>query len=163
MKLEPFEQNIGDEPTISYVGIRGDEHREGYISKRQNIKTIFPFRKNIWSEDVIKLVLSSASRNTPNRDLKSSSKGDSLAKAIDILDKPLRLDLFHEAKGQCAMDFNTVAFNHDQSTMSLKSTEYPVGQLEEFLSSTTKTFSSSTTSIKPLKTAVSGSSVLLTC
>ena len=55
MKLEPFEKNIGDEPTISYVGIRGDENREGYVYlTRENIQTIFPFRKNIWSEDVIK-------------------------------------------------------------------------------------------------------------
>ena len=53
MKLEPFEQHIGEQPTISYVGIRGDENKEGYISKRENIQAIFPFRKNIWSEDVI--------------------------------------------------------------------------------------------------------------
>ena len=58
LKLQPFEKNIGDEPTISYVGIRGDENREGYISKKENIQTIFPFRKNIWSEDVIKKFLS---------------------------------------------------------------------------------------------------------
>ena len=58
MKLEPFEKNVGDEPTISYVGIRGDENREGYISKRENIQTIFPFRKNIWSSDVIKIAFS---------------------------------------------------------------------------------------------------------
>jgi hypothetical protein len=35
------------------VGIRGDEEREGYISTKKNIQSIFPFRKNIWSEDVI--------------------------------------------------------------------------------------------------------------
>ena len=40
MKLEPFEQHIGDAPTIRYVGIRGDENREGYISTRENIQTI---------------------------------------------------------------------------------------------------------------------------
>ena len=47
MKLQPFEKYVGDQPTISYVGIRGDENREGYISNRENIQTIFPFRKNI--------------------------------------------------------------------------------------------------------------------
>ena len=58
LKLDPFEQYIaGDDPVISYVGIRGDEQREGYISKRSNIQSIFPFRKNIWSEDVIRKVL----------------------------------------------------------------------------------------------------------
>ena len=57
LKLEPFEAFVGDDPVISYVGIRGDEDREGYISKKSNIQSIFPFRKNIWSEDVIAKVL----------------------------------------------------------------------------------------------------------
>ncbi len=47
MKLSPFETFVGDTPTISYVGIRGDEDRDGYISKTDNIQSIFPFRKNI--------------------------------------------------------------------------------------------------------------------
>ena len=57
LKLEPFEKFVGDDLVISYVGIRGDEDREGYISKKSNIQSIFPFRKNIWSEDVIKKAL----------------------------------------------------------------------------------------------------------
>src|SRR5687768_5523657 len=32
LKLEPFENFVGDDPIISYVGIRVDEDREGYIS-----------------------------------------------------------------------------------------------------------------------------------
>lgn len=57
MKIEPFERFVGDAPTLSYVGIRGDEDREGYLSKKTNIQAIFPFRRNIWSEDVIRHVL----------------------------------------------------------------------------------------------------------
>ena len=57
LKLEPFEKHIGDDQVISYVGIRGDEEREGYISKKETIQSIFPFRKCIWSEDVVKAVL----------------------------------------------------------------------------------------------------------
>ena len=66
LKLEPFERFVGDDPVISYVGIRGDENREGYISKKSNIQSIFPFRKNIWSEDVIRKIrtLSSACQGT---------------------------------------------------------------------------------------------------
>ena len=45
---------------ISYVGIRGDEDREGYISKKNTIQSIFPFRRNIWSEDVNKLILANS-------------------------------------------------------------------------------------------------------
>ena len=55
MKILPFEQWINNRPTISYVGIRGDEDREGYISTKPHIQSIFPFRKNIWSVDVIVL------------------------------------------------------------------------------------------------------------
>src|SRR6056297_1370865 len=32
MKLNPFEKFVSGEPTVSYVGIEGDEDREGYIS-----------------------------------------------------------------------------------------------------------------------------------
>lgn len=57
MKLEPFEKFVSDDQAISYVGIRGDEDRDGYISRKTNIQSIFPFRRNIWSEDVIRRFL----------------------------------------------------------------------------------------------------------
>jgi hypothetical protein len=60
MKIEPFEAFVGDAPTLSYVGIRGDEDREGYISTKANIQAIFPFRRNIWSDGVIRTVLDNA-------------------------------------------------------------------------------------------------------
>jgi 3'-phosphoadenosine 5'-phosphosulfate sulfotransferase (PAPS reductase)/FAD synthetase len=43
MKLEPFERFIGNDKAISYIAIRADEHREGYISTKPNIKPVFPF------------------------------------------------------------------------------------------------------------------------
>lgn len=43
MKIKPFEAFVGDAPVISYVGIRADENREGYISKKPTIKAVFPF------------------------------------------------------------------------------------------------------------------------
>ena len=65
MKLAEMEKFVGDAPTISYVGIRGDEDREGYVSTKPNIQAIFPFRKNIWSVDVINKVLSCIFRRIP--------------------------------------------------------------------------------------------------
>ena len=44
LKLKPYEKFIGDEPVVSYVGIRADEpHRQGYISGKDSIITVFPF------------------------------------------------------------------------------------------------------------------------
>ena len=43
MKLEPLEAFVGDEPCVSYIGIRADEHRQGYISHKPNIKAAYPF------------------------------------------------------------------------------------------------------------------------
>lgn len=43
MKLEPFEKFVGSDEVVSYIGIRADEFREGYISTKQNIKPVFPF------------------------------------------------------------------------------------------------------------------------
>jgi 3'-phosphoadenosine 5'-phosphosulfate sulfotransferase (PAPS reductase)/FAD synthetase len=46
LKLKPFEEFVGEDPVISYVGIRADEDREGYISHKPNIKAVFPFKED---------------------------------------------------------------------------------------------------------------------
>lgn len=58
LKLKPYEDYIGADEVISYVGIRADEpHRKGYISTKPNIKTVFPFiDNNIRHEDVIRIL-----------------------------------------------------------------------------------------------------------
>lgn len=44
MKIKPFEEFVGNDPCVSYVGIRADEFREGYRSDgKPNIKAVFPF------------------------------------------------------------------------------------------------------------------------
>ena len=43
MKIKPFESFVGDDPVISYIGIRADENREGYISQKDTIKAVFPY------------------------------------------------------------------------------------------------------------------------
>lgn len=42
MKLDKFEEYVGDDYAVSYVGIRGDEERDGYISSKPNIQAVFP-------------------------------------------------------------------------------------------------------------------------
>src|ERR1035441_7751507 len=44
LKLKPFEAYVGDDPVVSYVGLRADEDRIGYISTKSNIKAVFPFK-----------------------------------------------------------------------------------------------------------------------
>jgi 3'-phosphoadenosine 5'-phosphosulfate sulfotransferase (PAPS reductase)/FAD synthetase len=46
LKLKPFEEFVGDDPVTSYVGIRADEDRTGYISTKENIKAVFPFKED---------------------------------------------------------------------------------------------------------------------
>ena len=45
LKLRPFEEYVGEDPVVSYVGIRADEDRSGYISTKPNIKAVFPLRE----------------------------------------------------------------------------------------------------------------------
>lgn len=60
LKIEPFEQYVGDDPTNLYVAIRADENREGYISTKSNIKPIFPFKdEGVNKQDVFRLLESS--------------------------------------------------------------------------------------------------------
>lgn len=58
MKLEPFEKFAGTKYKVkSYVAIRADEHREGYISSKANIKPVFPFvLDGITRKDVFKIL-----------------------------------------------------------------------------------------------------------
>jgi 3'-phosphoadenosine 5'-phosphosulfate sulfotransferase (PAPS reductase)/FAD synthetase len=57
LKLKPFETYVGSDEVISYVGIRADEDREGYISTKPNIKAVFPFKEDgIVKADVIRIL-----------------------------------------------------------------------------------------------------------
>jgi 3'-phosphoadenosine 5'-phosphosulfate sulfotransferase (PAPS reductase)/FAD synthetase len=46
LKLKPFEDYVGDDPVVNYIGIRADEDRVGYISTKPNITAEFPFRED---------------------------------------------------------------------------------------------------------------------
>jgi len=57
LKLEPFERYVGDSPVVSYVGIRADEDREGYISTKPNIKPVFPFKEaGLCYADIVRIL-----------------------------------------------------------------------------------------------------------
>ncbi|MBN7441385.1 phosphoadenosine phosphosulfate reductase family protein [Mycobacteroides abscessus subsp. abscessus] len=46
LKIRPLEAWLGDTPAVSYVAIRADENRLGYVSTKPNIRTTFPFRED---------------------------------------------------------------------------------------------------------------------
>ena len=57
MKIRPIEEFIGDDKAISYIGIRADENRDGYISTKPNIKPVYPFKeRGLVKADIIRLL-----------------------------------------------------------------------------------------------------------
>jgi len=57
MKLEPFERYVGTDDVYSYIAIRADEHRDGYISTKPNIRPVFPFiHEDIVRKDVFRIL-----------------------------------------------------------------------------------------------------------
>jgi 3'-phosphoadenosine 5'-phosphosulfate sulfotransferase (PAPS reductase)/FAD synthetase len=45
LKLKPFEEYVGDDPVINYVGLRSDEDRDARISHKPNIQVVYPFKE----------------------------------------------------------------------------------------------------------------------
>lgn len=57
LKIRPFEAWIGDDPAVTYVGIRADEDRQGYVSTKPNIVPVFPFRdQGLIKEDIFRIL-----------------------------------------------------------------------------------------------------------
>lgn len=60
LKIQPFERYVDDDPVRNYIGIRADEEREGYISRKPNIAPVYPFKEaGIVKADVMRLLDSS--------------------------------------------------------------------------------------------------------
>jgi 3'-phosphoadenosine 5'-phosphosulfate sulfotransferase (PAPS reductase)/FAD synthetase len=57
LKIKPLEAWIGDDPTRTYIGIRADENRDGYISRKANVTPVFPFKENgLVKNDVLRIL-----------------------------------------------------------------------------------------------------------
>ena len=130
MKLEPFEEYVGNDYAISYVGIRGDEDRDGYISSKPNIQAIFPFRKNIWSLDVINLVLNNNNLSQV-LDIACHLDSSETDEFKVVLQTPLSRQFYYSKKLNALLDLDTPLFNHIVFEF-LKKTDYPVGKLDDF-------------------------------
>lgn len=125
LKLEPFEQYVGNDPVVSYVGIRGDEDREGYVSRKPNIQSIFPFRKNIWSEDVVGKALVNGNREQLLDLYQSLDLHNRSQRFEDLLRQPIDLSFPVEQKLHLLLDLEVKDFNQLVFHW-LKTTTYPL-------------------------------------
>lgn len=131
MKLQEFEKFVQDDYVISYVGIRGDENREGYVSTRPNIQTIFPFRKCIWSVDVITKALNNDNIESFANYYKEVATESIYESAESTLLLPITKTFFYSKKLNTLLDIDTVTFNKAIFEW-LKTTDYPIGKLDSF-------------------------------
>jgi len=57
LKILPLEKFIGEDNAVSYIAIRADEDRVGYISTKLNIKPVFPFmREGLVKKDILRII-----------------------------------------------------------------------------------------------------------
>lgn len=132
LKLEPFERWIGDDYAISYVAIRGDENREGYISTKPNIQTIFPFRKNIWSADVLNRFLHNSNINNLAALYKDIATELKLERANEIIQTEQSKKYTYTQKLNDLMNLDVKLFNKAVFSFMKQSTDYPLNHAEEF-------------------------------
>lgn len=131
LKLEPFEKFVGSDNVISYVGIRGDEEREGYISRKPNIQSIFPFRKNIWSEDVIFRVLANSNSHQVIGLYNKIAAINNSTRFEELLRQPISLTFTQEQKLNMLLDTSVNEFNNLVFHF-LKTTNYPLANESSF-------------------------------
>lgn len=131
LKLEPFEKWIGDDLAISYVGIRDDEDREGYVSTKSNIQSVFPFRKHIWSMEILHKVLHNSNREKIARLYEKYGEKKLIARFLEIIDEPQSPKYLFSQKMNDLLHLSISTFNHVVFDF-LKTEDYPVSHLNEY-------------------------------
>lgn len=131
LKLEPFERWIGDDLAISYVGIRDDEDREGYVSTKPNIQSVFPFRKHIWSIEVLHKVLHNSNREKIEELYKIHSSDEMLDRTLEIVRIPQSSKYLFSQKMKDLLQLSISTFNHVVFDF-LKDQNLPVSYLSEY-------------------------------
>ncbi len=131
LKLEPFERWIGDDLAISYVGIRDDEDREGYVSTKSNIQSVFPFRKHIWSIEVLHKVLHNSNREKVEELYKVHSSKEMLDRFLEVVKEPQSSKYLFSQKMKDLLQLSISTFNHIVFDF-LKEQNLPVSHLTEY-------------------------------
>lgn len=131
LKLEPFERWIGDDLAISYVGIRDDEDREGYVSTKSNIQSVFPFRKHIWSIEVLHKVLHNGNRERIAELYKIHSSEEMLDRFLEIVKEPQSPKYLFSQKMKDLLQLSISTFNHVVFDF-LNDQNLPVSNMQEY-------------------------------
>ena len=129
MKLKPFEEFVGNDKVISYVAIREDEERDAYISKKSNIQSIFPFRKNIWSQEIINQVLRNENITELKKIYKKNITKNKSHDMLKIITKPLSLSFTQSQKLNTLLSFGIPLFNKIVFGF-LQSKDYPISHIK---------------------------------
>ncbi len=73
LKIEPFEHYVGSDRAFSYIGIRGDEDRDGYSSKkppvlsqRPNVLPVYPFKDDGIGLSDVRILLENSGLGLPS-------------------------------------------------------------------------------------------------
>jgi len=131
LKLDLFEKFIGNDPVISYVGIRGDEDRTGYISGKSNIQSIFPFRQNIWSEDVMDKAFNNVNLHILIEKFDGHPTKLYSERFREELIKPVTPAYTQDLKIKKLLNIDVLEFNLLISEF-LKYTNYPLASIENY-------------------------------
>lgn len=132
LKLEPFERTfIGDDPALSYVAIRADEDREGLISHKPNIQTIFPFRRNIWTQDVMAYAFDPQQMDRLAEVYAEVCPVTLRDSMLDIVRRPVGSKFNAPRKINMLLDLDVPVFNHAVFAF-LKHSKYPIADLDVY-------------------------------
>lgn len=131
LKLEPFEKWIGNDIAISYVGIRDDEDREGYVSTKPNIQSVFPFRKHIWSIEILHKVLNNSNRQEIAELYKTHGNPELLDRTLEIVLEPQSPKYLFSQKLKDLLQLGIAIFNRVVFDF-VKDKKYPVSYLDGF-------------------------------
>lgn len=132
LKLEPFERYfVGDDPALSYVAIRADEDREGLISHKPNIQTIFPFRRNIWTQDVMTYAFASEQAQRLSEVYAEVCPAPLRDAVLEAVRRPVSATFNIQRKVNTLLDFGVSMFNHAVFAFLCQS-KFPVASLDVY-------------------------------
>ena len=101
------------------------------MSTKPNIQAVFPFRKNIWSIDVIHKALHNDNLEQITELYKKFAPNNIKEEAVEVASTPISKSFFYSRKLNALLDMSVKTFNRVVFEF-LKTTDYPVGKLEEF-------------------------------